>query len=54
MKYGMEIGYSQEIVRCNVCRFFDSYNVECTKNHDPRPPYDEWFCADGKRREENG
>ena len=40
-----------ELVRCNDCRFFDSYNVECTKKHGPRPPYNEWFCADGRKRE---
>lgn len=38
------------VVRCKNCRYFDDYNVECIKGHNPNPPYNCWFCADGERR----
>ena len=37
------------IVHCTECKHFDNYNVECTKNHDPKPPYNIWYCADGEK-----
>ena len=37
-----------KVTVCSKCIFFDKYNVECEKNHNPRPPYDKWFCADGE------
>ena len=40
-----------EIVRCKNCKHWDTYNVECMKRHHPVPPYDNWFCADGVKRE---
>ena len=38
------------VVRCKDCVHLDSYYVECKKGHNPKPPYDSWFCADGKER----
>ena len=40
------------VIRCSDCEYWDSYNVECMKCHNPCPPYSNWFCADGKRREQ--
>lgn len=40
----------ETIVRCKDCMYLDSYYVECNKGHNPKPPYDRWFCADGERR----
>ena len=37
-----------QIARCKDCKHFDRYNVECKKNHNPKPPYNKWFCADGE------
>ena len=39
-----------EVVRCKDCMSYNSYFVKCNKGHNPRPPYDRWFCADGERR----
>ena len=38
------------VVRCKDCTHWDTYNVECMKRHHPVPPYDCWFCAEGKGR----
>ena len=51
LKDAMELLKEQEtIVRCKDCMYLDSYYVECNKGHNPKPPYDRWFCADGERR----
>ena len=58
MRYGMEIGYGQEIVRCKECKFRQSRvsriidGKECNlcemvKGYKPA----DWFCADGKHKE---
>ena len=39
-----------QIVRCHDCVWFDHYNVECEKGHDPKPPYTSFSCTDGKRK----
>lgn len=46
-----------EIVRCRECkhRFVDGENVRfnvCELNHN-KVQADDWFCADGKRREDD-
>ncbi len=46
-----------EIVRCRECkhRFVDGENVRfnvCELNHN-KVQSDDWFCADGKRRDED-
>lgn len=46
-----------EIVRCRECRhrFVDGENVRfnvCELNHN-KVQADDWFCADGERRDEN-
>ena len=41
-----------EVVRCNNCKHWDTYNVECMKCHHPVPPYGCWFCADGEIKHE--
>ena len=38
----------KEIVNCTDCKYFDSYNCECVKSHNPNPPYKEWYCAEGE------
>jgi len=53
-KNGYDTGYEKrddDIVRCKDCIYFNDYFVECDKGHDPKPPYDKWFCADGERGE---
>lgn len=40
----------KDIVYCSECKYFDTYNVECEKNHNPKPPYNKWFCAEGKEK----
>ena len=53
MRYGMEIGYGQEIVRCKDCKNsgLDSSGINgywCsahTEWHDG-----DWFCADGVKK----
>lgn len=44
----------QELIRCKDCKHRDPEDKKCDFGHDilwelPRP--DEWFCADGKRKE---
>lgn len=41
--------FHHSIVFCNRCKHFDTYNVECLNHHNPKPPYDKWFCADGEK-----
>lgn len=56
MRYGMEIGYGQEIIRCEKCIYGDDFDCPaplpkgylCQKGHGPHTG--DWFCADGKRR----
>ena len=38
----------EAVVRCKDCIHLNSYYVECDKGHNPKPPYDKWFCADGE------
>lgn len=52
MRYGMEIGYGQEIVRCKDCRWYDLKISFCDNCHLPREQT--FFCADGKRRQDDG
>jgi hypothetical protein len=54
MRYGMEVGYGQEIVRCRDCE----HGEECVKPHKDYWCHlhdfyqnGDWFCADGKRKE---
>ena len=54
MRYGMEIGYGQELVRCRDCKHRDPEDGKCDSGHGiqwqlSRP--DDWFCADGERKE---
>lgn len=58
MRYGMEIGYGQEIVRCKDCR----YGQYCTDGETTYQCFkwnsgefgmlheQNWFCADGEQR----
>ena len=44
----------QELVRCKDCIYYtepDSQGDRCDKIHWPRG--DDWFCADGKRRDDD-
>lgn len=54
MRYGMEIGYGQEIVRCKECRhctFSDGEQLaDCMIKQGWFPVKPDWFCADGERR----
>jgi len=55
MKYGMEIGYGQELVRCKDCKHGKiyvgrhGYHVACEIIEHPSHDLD-WFCADGERK----
>lgn len=40
-----------KITTCIKCEYFDDYWVKCTKNHNPNPPYNEWYCAEGKPKQ---
>jgi hypothetical protein len=44
-----------EIVRCKECKYRDPEDKMCDSGHGIRwqlPREDDWFCADGKKREE--
>ena len=57
MRYGMEIGYGQEIVRCKDCNISKLENVPTSTETVRwcqlinRYVDDDWFCADGERKE---
>ena len=42
----------QPLVRCFDCGHFDHYNADCMEGHNPNPPYEKWFCADGVKKED--
>ena len=53
--YGGQVKEIKELVRCKDCRhcFVDGENVRfnvCELNHNKIQP-DDWFCADGERRD---
>ena len=39
----------RKLGRCDNCKYFDHYNVECKKLHNPEPPYSDWYCADWEK-----
>jgi len=39
-----------EIVRCKDCKYYDHFNG-CMSWHDVNSNNDNWFCADGERKE---
>ena len=44
----------QELVRCGECKHRDSEDRKCDCGHDilwQLPRDDDWFCADGERRD---
>ena len=44
----------QELVRCGECKHRDPEDRKCDCGHDilwQLPRDDDWFCADGERRE---
>lgn len=53
MRYGIEIGYGQEIIRCKDCIHADDFDCPaplptgylCQKGHGSH--MGDWFCADG-------
>lgn len=49
MRYGMEVGYGQEIVRCKDCVFRDNRDGMCEHVQQVRDP--DWYCADVERKE---
>lgn len=42
-----------ELVRCKYCKHHGEVTCSAAAGI-AYPPPDEWFCADGQRREENG
>ena len=43
-----------EVVRCKDCKHRDPEDKKCDSGHDIQwqlPRQDDWFCADGERRE---
>jgi len=52
MRYGMEIEYGQEIVRCRDCKWYDERISMCYNCGLPREQA--FFCADGKKTEKGG
>lgn len=61
IRYGMEIGYGQEIIRCKDCKYaHKTYDGDCKYcdmfTDDDGNPIEcyrsgDWFCADGQRAE---
>ena len=53
--YGGQVKEIKELVRCNECKHRDPEDHKCDCGHDIRwqlPRADDWFCADGERKEE--
>ena len=46
LRYGMEVGYGQEIVRCKDCKHKDGCDPFLLFGND------DWFCADGEPKEQ--
>ena len=47
----------KKLVRCNECKHRDPEDHKCDCGHDilwQLPRSDNWFCADGERRTDNG
>ena len=40
----------QKVVRCKDCKYYDDING-CMSWHDVNSGNDNWFCADGERKE---
>lgn len=60
MRYGMEIGYGQELVRCKDCKYCvkepngELYCDILAVGYEPlgsKKVNGDWFCADGERQE---
>lgn len=58
IRYGMEIGYGQEIVRCKDCKYLinhhgfmdDGYCEKMREDYNAKfKPKRDWFCADGEK-----
>jgi len=49
-----------QVVRCKDCKYFDCWGpkgketFDCIRFLEAPPITPEWYCADGKRREEDG
>ena len=41
------------VVRCKDCKYYDSFNG-CMSWHDVNSGNENWFCADGERRADDG
>lgn len=39
-----------EVVRCKDCKYYDHFNG-CMSWHDVNSNNDNWYCADGERKE---
>lgn len=50
LEYGMEVGYGKEIVRCRDCKHYHK-GFNCDLLQKPILKGDDWFCADGERKE---
>ena len=60
MRYGMEIGYGQEIIRCKNCRHGEPVKneagedcIQCNNDDlwlDGNVNFPDWFCADGEQK----
>lgn len=55
--YGGQVKEIKKLVRCNECKHRDPEDHKCDCGHDilwQLPRSDNWFCADGERRTDNG
>ena len=43
---------TKELVRCKDCKHYE-YAIGCKKWHDVCTGGDDWFCADGERKDGN-